>query len=171
MNEGEKKQFFRALLGAAEITGKDLSEASMALWWELLRGYPIADVLQAIQAHLRDPAKGMYMPKPADLLAEIERAAMDREGIPPPEIAYQQAAGYLPMTHAIVLEARLQAKLWDSALCQHEGEYATRKRFEAVYGQMLAQAKQGQQFLVPSHLREKYAHLEKPRAAPRLVKP
>lgn len=71
-------RFGRALMAAAELYGKDLSDAVIALWWSLLSGYTVEQVERALHECLRSPDHGQYMPKPADVIRAIEGTTQDR---------------------------------------------------------------------------------------------
>lgn len=71
MTLAEKPQFLTALVGMAEVYGRDLSPAALECYWLAVEPYPLAAVTPAFAAHLQDPDTGQFFPKPADLLRQL----------------------------------------------------------------------------------------------------
>lgn len=71
MEPTDRKAFATALVAVGEMYGKKLSPEQAALYWEVLKGYPLADVQAAIHQHMTDPDTGQFMPKPADVIRHI----------------------------------------------------------------------------------------------------
>lgn len=71
MNEHDFEPFADAF-GAAWDFHKPLSDRAMAAAFAQLSAYPLQVVLSAINAHMLDPRRGQYAPKPADIVAQIE---------------------------------------------------------------------------------------------------
>lgn len=63
---------FADAFGAAWDFHKPLSDRAMASAFAQLSAYPLQVVLAAINAHMLDPRRGQYAPKPADIVAQIE---------------------------------------------------------------------------------------------------
>ena len=55
-----------------EFYDRAVSEGAMRMWWATLDRHPIEDVRAGLQAHLQDPDRGRWAPKPADVIAHIE---------------------------------------------------------------------------------------------------
>ena len=72
MEMTDKKRFAQALVTTAELYGKELSKGLAELYFQDLVAYPIDDVLNAMTRHRRDPERGQYWPKPADLIRQLE---------------------------------------------------------------------------------------------------
>jgi len=71
MIEQDRKSFLAALVAAAEIYDKKLSDAQLDLWWGLCSQIDLSQFNQAMTQHLRTST---FMPRPADLLTQIEEA-------------------------------------------------------------------------------------------------
>ena len=71
MNEQDFEAFADAF-GAAWDFHKPLSDRAMASAFAQLSAYPLRVVIAAINAHMLDPRRGQYAPKPADIVAQIE---------------------------------------------------------------------------------------------------
>lgn len=72
MNKSDYKKFSETF-GAAWDFHKPLSERAIAVAFRQLSAYPLAIILGAIDAHMTDSQRGQFPPKPADLIAQIER--------------------------------------------------------------------------------------------------
>ncbi|WP_018935674.1 MULTISPECIES: hypothetical protein [unclassified Thioalkalivibrio] len=55
-----------------EFYDKTVSDGALRMWWATLEKHPIEEVRAGLQAHLQDPDRGRWAPKPADVIAHIE---------------------------------------------------------------------------------------------------
>lgn len=72
MEPHDRTAFAKAMTGVAEIHGRKLSTEQFALYWETLKSYALTDVIGAVQRHMADPDVGQFMPKPADIIRQID---------------------------------------------------------------------------------------------------
>lgn len=73
MQGQEEKQKFASIVGAtAEAVGAKMSSMGIGVFWEVLKGYPIEDIERAFMSHLTDTESGQFMPKPADIIRQID---------------------------------------------------------------------------------------------------
>lgn len=72
MKARDKQGFAQTLTAIADLYGKPLSDAGLQIWWSALEGYSLAKVQQALSAHVKDPDRGQFMPKPADVVRKID---------------------------------------------------------------------------------------------------
>lgn len=72
MNRTELNQFSKLWAGMAEMYGKSVSDAVIAMAYAALEKYDLADIRRAINAHVADPMRGQYLAKPADLILHID---------------------------------------------------------------------------------------------------
>lgn len=72
MDSNDRAQFAQALGGIAEVYGKDLTEAGLSVWWNTLSRYGIEQVKRALNQHTMDVERGQFMPKPADIVRQID---------------------------------------------------------------------------------------------------
>lgn len=72
MKARDKEAFLQTLTAISELYGKSLSSAGLQIWWSALENYSLAQVQQALSAHARDPDRGQFMPKPADVVRQID---------------------------------------------------------------------------------------------------
>jgi DNA-binding NarL/FixJ family response regulator len=71
MIKSDFSRFASAIAAVMDLYDKPISEAAAMLWWTALEQYPIDQVERAITAHTRDPERGRYAPRPADLIAAM----------------------------------------------------------------------------------------------------
>ena len=75
MNMQEMTEFDAALSDVFELYGKALSERQCEMWFRLLREHSLQTVRDALDAHVKDQARGRFCPMPADVLAQIEKSS------------------------------------------------------------------------------------------------
>lgn len=64
---------FRQLLtGIGMLYGKTLHENLIDIYWQALKHLEFSDVNAALQAHVQNPDKGQFMPKPADVIEYLQ---------------------------------------------------------------------------------------------------
>lgn len=74
MNTHDIDQFDSAMADVFELYGRALSERQVEMWFRLLKEHPLRVIQEALDAHIKDQARGRYCPMPADVLAQIGRA-------------------------------------------------------------------------------------------------
>ncbi len=70
--QNKQVQFHTLLSQVALLYGQHLSTEVLALYWQCLQDYSLAQLEQAFHYHLKAPRVGVYMPKPADILRHLE---------------------------------------------------------------------------------------------------
>lgn len=78
MNRDDYDRLATTLTAVAELYGKSMSPAVIALWWQALQRFDFEQVSKAIRAHTENAETGQFMPKPADLIRTLEGTATDR---------------------------------------------------------------------------------------------
>ena len=68
----DRQKFAETMVGIAEVYGKDMSEAGLSVWWSALSRYSTEQVTSALNAHVQDAERGQFMPKPGDIVRQIE---------------------------------------------------------------------------------------------------
>lgn len=76
--EPDVTSFADALQAAANLYGKPLTTPTMELYWRVLERYELDEVLVALSRHLADPDVGQFMPKPADIIRQLDGAGDTR---------------------------------------------------------------------------------------------
>ncbi len=74
MNKSDIEEFTETILPVYELYDKDLSDGAIRIMFALLEPYPILDIKKAMADHMRE---GKFAPKPADIIAQIEKANHD----------------------------------------------------------------------------------------------
>lgn len=72
MKTRDKQVFMQTLTAVADLYAKPISDAGWQIWWGALKHYPLSCVQQALSAHVKDPDRGQWMPKPADVVRQID---------------------------------------------------------------------------------------------------
>lgn len=119
MQRNDFPRFTEALTAMAELYGREMSEAAIAMWWKLLEGYHIEQVTKALHACVSDPDQGQFMPKPASVIRAVQGTTTDRSMIAWGHVlsamsavgAYQSVAFDDPAVHAAVEDAGGWSKL------------------------------------------------------------
>ena len=79
---------FSEMLDAVwSLKGQPLSAVQKAMFFRVLAVYPLGEVRAGLDAHLRDPKRGAFLPMPADVIAQISGMAAD-DGRPGAEEAW-----------------------------------------------------------------------------------
>ncbi|MGL4576992.1 MAG: DUF6475 domain-containing protein [Burkholderiaceae bacterium] len=78
MQPSDKSKFMEVLAGVHDFYGKDLSPFAMQVWLQAVASVDIDQVTKAFSAHLHDPERGQFMPKPADLVRQLVGTHADR---------------------------------------------------------------------------------------------
>lgn len=76
MNNQDKKEFHKVMLGMCEVHGKNLSEPLLDIYFSALSDLTIEQFKQAASLHLNDKSDdGKFWPKPSTLRSYIEGTA------------------------------------------------------------------------------------------------
>lgn len=110
MRPTDKAKFLETLAGVHDFYGKELSAFAGQVWWEACRSFEFEQVTKALSAHLMDPERGQFMPKPADLVRALQGTNTDRSLIAWGKLldAMQRVGAYTsvcfddPVIHAVV---------------------------------------------------------------------
>lgn len=81
MNPADRTEFFKALAATGDLYQSTISENASLLYWEALAEYDINAVKRALTRHLRHPDRGRFMPKPADIILQIEGSTDDQASV------------------------------------------------------------------------------------------
>lgn len=77
MQDHEKHVFAELLRGVSDFYGRDLSPFALNVWWEAMRPFDHAAVVQAMNRHVMNPDTGQFMPKPADVVRMLGGTTQD----------------------------------------------------------------------------------------------
>ena len=73
----DRKRFLAELLAVHGLYDKPLSEIQIRLWCDTLANEDTDAVCRALAAHVADPDRGQFLPKPADVIRMIRGTAQD----------------------------------------------------------------------------------------------
>lgn len=79
MNNADRAPFAELLAAVYELYGKvgQLSETILSMWWEAMSRYDLEAVRGALSAHAMNPDSGQFLPKPADVVRELDGTTVD----------------------------------------------------------------------------------------------
>ncbi len=78
MTPDQQKRFSEVLAGVHDFYGKDMSKFAASVWLQACETLDVEQVTRALSAHLMDPDRGQFMPKPADIVRQIQGTSSDR---------------------------------------------------------------------------------------------
>lgn len=140
MRDADRKRFAAALAGAAEIYGKGVSESAAEIWFAALRDVTIDAYEAAMMRHMRDPDTGRFMPRPADIIAQI-RGAGANDGRPEADEAFALVPKGEQDTAVWTAE---MATAWYAGACDlyHTDRVGARMAFRASYDRAVRVARE-----------------------------
>lgn len=77
MNASDKPTFLQALEGVYALYRVEFSAPVAAIWWKALQSYEIEAVVDALGRHAMNPDTGQFLPKPADVVKQLEGSTQD----------------------------------------------------------------------------------------------
>jgi hypothetical protein len=141
MREADFPEFASMMDDVAVLMNRQpMSTKQSAMMFRALARYPLADVRNALDAHMRDPQRGRFYPLPADLISKIEIAGDTHPGS--------------DEAWAIAVRARDEADtvVWTEQMAQAWGvcrpvmdmgdEVGARMAFRQAYDRMVSDARQ-----------------------------
>lgn len=96
MNDSDKKQFYIALGGVCELYEKEITKSLAQIYFAALKQYSVEDVTAAFAKHTNDSEQGMFMPKPAHIVKQIDGTQKQND---------DALKGRAEMAHSILLNA------------------------------------------------------------------
>lgn len=72
MKDSDKGQFFQIMSAVGELYGKEVSEQFLSVYFEALKPYELRQVRYALNAHVKNPDNGQFLPKPADIIRILD---------------------------------------------------------------------------------------------------
>lgn len=106
----DKTKILEVLGGVYDFYGKDFSEFAGQVWLQACAGFSAEQVSKALSAHLMDPEHGQFMPKPADIVRQLQGTRSDRSLLAWGKVldaiqrvgAYQSVVFDDPTIHAVI---------------------------------------------------------------------
>ena len=78
MKPTDKQQFAAMLRDVMAFYKQDVSPFALNVWWSACENFDFEQVSKALTKHAMDAERGMFPPKPADLVRQLEGTATDR---------------------------------------------------------------------------------------------
>jgi hypothetical protein len=78
MQAADKPAFQALLSDAMAFYRQDVSKFALSVWWQACQRFGLDQVTKAMTAHAMDPERGMFAPKPADIVRQLHGTHGDR---------------------------------------------------------------------------------------------
>jgi hypothetical protein len=78
MQPSDKQKFLTVLAGVHDFYAKELSTYAGQVWWQACERFDVEQVTKALSAHLMDADRGQWLPKPADIVRQLQGTHTDR---------------------------------------------------------------------------------------------
>lgn len=140
MTENETQEFFALLDQACEVLGKPAKSVDAKMMFlSILAGYGYKNLRGAIFAHLSDPDRGRFVPTPADLKAQIDKA-LERDGRPTSDEAWAIAIQLQDESATVVSNDEI-SQAWGAARDIMPDRVGARMAFKQAYERLIAEAR------------------------------
>lgn len=141
MQQTDFNDFSNVLDAVYSLHNKSITAEARAIFFAALSEYSLAEVRKAFQAHVKDPQRGQYPPKPADLIAHlIGNAAND--GRPDSEEAWAISRGAGDEDETVVWTQECAAAFAKvEQLLLARDDVAARMAFKSAYTRLVEQAR------------------------------
>ena len=138
MDKPDFKPFTQMLDSVYALHGKSLTAEAKAIFFRAMAQYPLEAVRGAMDAHVKDPQRGQYPPKPADLIAQIVGNDGNRPG---PEEAWAIAVRASDEAETVVMNDEI-AEAWGVArpIFDLGDEIGARMAFKEAYQRITSRA-------------------------------
>jgi hypothetical protein len=78
MKPTDRAKLIEVLSGVHDFYGRDMSKFAIAVWEQACETFAVEQVTKALSAHLMDAERGQFMPKPADIVRQLQGTSTDR---------------------------------------------------------------------------------------------
>lgn len=137
----QKGEMTTLLATAFAVFGKTITTGVAELYFSALQQYDLAVVRDGLSRHMQDPATGQYVPKPADIIRQIQ--ASHHDGRPEGDEAWSMAVVASDENVTTVLTDEIQGALWAAMpLLEMGDKVAARKAFLDVYERLVRVARE-----------------------------
>lgn len=142
MNQSDYTQFCAMLNAVADLYGKPVNSTQSAMYFRILSNFPLEQIQWAFDAHAKCKDRGRFMPLPADLLSQLERAIAN-DGRPSPEEAWSTATKAMDEAVTVVWTSET-AQAWAAVGCELMAagdKFNASRGFIAKYQELVAEAR------------------------------
>lgn len=142
MKKADFDAFASVLAGCLGMWNKVPSPDVSVMWFRALEGYELPILTAAFSAHIRDPENGKFEPKPAHIVAQIERT-MKNDGRPGAEEAWATAFASQPEAETTVWTVETCRAWFDAArpLVMAGDKVGARMAFKEAYIRLVEEAR------------------------------
>ena len=81
MKAEDKREFNEIMQRALEFYDKELSAGALQLYWDCVKKFSMEDFRMAMSSCLTNPDKGQFMPKPADIIRQLEGSNQNQAAV------------------------------------------------------------------------------------------
>ena len=78
MKATDQQQFADILRDVMAFYKQDVTPFALSVWWQACQRFDLEQVRKALTSHAMDAERGVFAPKPADLMRKLEGTATDR---------------------------------------------------------------------------------------------
>lgn len=78
MNPEDRSEFAHLIADALAFYGQEISQFGLSVWWQACQPFELQAVRRALGRHAMDPERGMFPPKPADVVRQLQGVPTDR---------------------------------------------------------------------------------------------
>lgn len=139
MDKPDYQPFVKMLDSVYALHGKGLTAEAKAMFFRAMSQFPLPMVRAAMDAHVKDPHRGQFPPKPADLIAQI--SGKNDDGRPGPEEAWGIAVKASDEAETVLMTDEI-AHAWSTAkpIMDLGDEVGARMAFKEVYERVCKEA-------------------------------
>ena len=77
MTEHDFEKFRSGLVGVYAFYDKEINDFTLDLWWNSLKQFDLAAIIQAFNRHVVNTESGKWLPKPADIIRMLQGSTQD----------------------------------------------------------------------------------------------
>ena len=78
MQASDRNDFNALIASVMAYYKQDVSKFALGLWWEACAGVELEQVAKAMSTHAKDPERGQFPPKVADIVRLLQGTPIDR---------------------------------------------------------------------------------------------
>ena len=143
--EINKEKAIEILFSVAEMYGKELSQGALNIFFMGIKSLSQEEFEEAVSKHLEDQEKGMFFPKPADLIGQVRRSGKQNSemvsqsaelgwSLVMDQLARVGSYGSLKVSDKVAIETVRQMGGWKSLCMTHTDKMSFKQReFMSLY--------------------------------------
>ena len=140
-----KEKAIGILFSVAEMYGKELSQGALNIFFMGIKTLSQEEFEEAVSKHLEDQEKGMFFPKPADLIGQVRRSGKQNSemvsqsaelgwSLVMDQLARVGSYGSLKVSDKVAIETVRQMGGWKSLCATHTDKMSFKQReFMSLY--------------------------------------